>query len=60
MNEMIVSMIQSQGSIAQIAAFFNAIRNALLSTSLSPNISNIKKKNKKSMLCGKKLHHKYQ
>lgn len=56
---MIVSMIQSQGSIAQTAGFFNAIRDALLSTPLSPNTTYIhlyikKKKKKKSMLCGKK------
>lgn len=42
MNEMIVSMIQSQESIAQIAGFFNAIRDALLSTPLSPNTSILK------------------
>lgn len=36
-------MIQSQGRIAQIAGFFNAIRDALLSISLSLNTSIIKK-----------------
>lgn len=50
MNGMIVSMNQSQGSTAQIAGFFNAIRDALLSTPLTVILLILKK----SMLRGKK------
>lgn len=41
-------MIQSQGIIAQIAGFFNAIRDALLSIALSHNTSLKKKRNQYS------------
>lgn len=58
MNEMIAPMIESQGNTVQIALFFNAIRDVLLSTLLSFNTSSIKKQ--PTMSCGKELNNRYQ
>lgn len=43
MNEMIAPMMQSQGNIAQIAVFFNAMGDVFLSILLSLNTASIKK-----------------